>query len=170
MGNSDLNPYQPPQMYTVPVSQASAHPELASRMARLGAHLIDVVISMAITVPIAFATGYFERVMKQQVTIQEILLQLMIGFGAYLIVHGYLLATQGQTVGKMLVGVRIVDYTDGEIIPIGRQLLMRDLIMTVIAMIPFVGGLISLVGICLIFGAEQRCLHDLLAGTKVVKA
>jgi hypothetical protein len=38
----------------------------------------------------------------------------------------------------------------------------------VVAMIPVVGGLISLVDIVLIFRRDRRCLHDHIAGTRVL--
>jgi len=37
-----------------------------------------------------------------------------------------------------------------------------------VSQVPQVGGLIGLVDILFIFGKERRCLHDLLAGTRVV--
>ncbi len=47
---------------------------------------------------------------------------------------------------------------------------LRYLPTQVIVAIPVVGALYALVDALFIFGAEQRCLHDLIAGTKVVLA
>jgi hypothetical protein len=37
-------------------------------------------------------------------------------------------------------------------------------------LVPFLGGLVALVDVLFIFGPSKRCLHDLVAGTKVVEA
>jgi len=39
-----------------------------------------------------------------------------------------------------------------------------------IEQVPLFGGLFWIVDVCLIFGEERRCLHDYIAGTKVVRA
>ena len=46
----------------------------------------------------------------------------------------------------------------------------RYLFANGVGMIPFIGGLISIVNICFIFRGDKRCLHDLVAGTQVVNA
>jgi uncharacterized RDD family membrane protein YckC len=48
--------------------------------------------------------------------------------------------------------------------------LLRSFVNGLIGSIPVVGAAYSLVDICFIFRDDRRCLHDLLAGTKVVKA
>jgi len=63
--------------------------------------------------------------------------------------------------GPDLVGASLLD---------GSKLLLRYLPTSIVASIPIVGGLIVLVDILFIFGSEQRCIHDLIAGTKVVQA
>jgi hypothetical protein len=37
-----------------------------------------------------------------------------------------------------------------------------------LAQIPMIGAVVALANILFIFGKEQRCLHDRLAGTKVI--
>ncbi len=45
---------------------------------------------------------------------------------------------------------------------------MRYFLPTLISQVPFIGGIFGLVNALFIFGAERRCLHDRLAGTRVV--
>ena len=42
--------------------------------------------------------------------------------------------------------------------------------MQVVSMIPLVGVLLVWVDILMIFRRDRRCAHDLVAGTRVVKA
>lgn len=145
-------------------------PEPASRLARLGARIVDTVIALAITVPVMSATNYWQRAFEQQVGLQEVLLYAAGGFAAYLLLHGYFLATRGQTLGKMLLGVRIVDYHTGQLVNVVKLIVMRDLAIGLVSMVPYVGGCVGLVDILFIFGQDRRCLHDMIAGTEVVKA
>ena len=42
--------------------------------------------------------------------------------------------------------------------------------MTIVAQLPVIGAILGLVNILFIFGPEKRCLHDYIAGTRVIKA
>jgi uncharacterized RDD family membrane protein YckC len=87
-----------------------------------------------------------------------------------LVIQVYLLVTRGQTIGKKLLGIKIVAY-DTEAHPgFVKIILLRGFVNGVISAIPVVGGLYALVDACFIFREDRRCLHDHLAGTKVVKA
>ena len=83
--------------------------------------------------------------------------------------NGYLLAKRGQTIGKVIVGTRIVDVADGRVPKLVRSLGVRYGTIWLVSLIPFVGGLLSLLDALVIFRRDRRCLHDLSAGTKVVK-
>ena len=82
----------------------------------------------------------------------------------------YLLAQRGQTIGKIVMGLRIVRFEDGTNPGFVKAVLMRTFLWALITAIPVVGPLIGLVGILFIFRDDQRCLHDHLAGTRVVNA
>jgi uncharacterized RDD family membrane protein YckC len=76
-----------------------------------------------------------------------------------------LLARAGQTLGKKLTRIKIV-RSDGSRASFGRILGLRIVLTAVLGIIP----LFSLIDVCMIFGAEQRCVHDLIADTIVVRA
>lgn len=167
METPDVNPYQTSTEFAE--KQVPGGTPLASRLTRLGAALLDALIGLAITAPVMILTGYFERAMNQQVSLVEVAVYSAGGMVVYLLLHGYLLATRGQTIGKMVVRVRIVDYNTDEILPFGKLFGLRVLPVWIAAMIPF-GGCLALIDVLFIFGSEQRCVHDLIAGTKVVVA
>lgn len=89
----------------------------------------------------------------------------MLGALAFSIYQVFLLSMQGQTIGKKLMGIRIVRYTDGSNPGFFRSVLLRAWVPNVVSVIPLVG----LIDTLFIFGKERRCLHDYLAGTKVVE-
>ena len=86
-----------------------------------------------------------------------------------------LVAWRGQTVGKLLVGSRIV-RGDGAAPGLVHGVLLREWFQALSLM--FGGsdaartflGLGSLVDVVFIFGAGRRCLHDRIADTYVVDA
>jgi uncharacterized RDD family membrane protein YckC len=69
--------------------------------------------------------------------------------------------TDGQTVGKRLVGARVVDV-DGA--PIGYARALGRYVATGLAILPFGLGLAAAV-----LRSDRRGLHDLLAATRVVR-
>jgi len=43
------------------------------------------------------------------------------------------------------------------------------LVPGILGAVPMIGNVFTIVNYCFIFRADRRCLHDLIAGTKVVK-
>lgn len=83
----------------------------------------------------------------------------------------YGLAVRGQTLGKRLFGIEIVDSL-GASAGFLRALLLRSWVFGILVSLANgflggLGGLLPLVDVLPIFGSERRCLHDYLAGTWV---
>ena len=96
-----------------------------------------------------------------------ILVSVVFGLAFFLLVHGYFLKENGQTVGKKVVGIRIADlYND--VPSLQTLILMRYLPIWIVTMIPLIGGMVSLVDVLFIFKDDRRCIHDIIAGTRVV--
>ncbi len=89
----------------------------------------------------------------------------ILGWTPALLVVGqwYLLATSGQTVGKKLLMVRIVSES-GTLPGFFRAVVLRNWVRALLSMIPFFG----LIDVLFIFSESRKCLHDYIAGTKVV--
>jgi uncharacterized RDD family membrane protein YckC len=45
---------------------------------------------------------------------------------------------------------------------------LRYVLVMLVAVIPFIGGLLGVIDFLFIFREDRRCVHDLIAGTKVV--
>ena len=96
------------------------------------------------------------------------------GLTAALLLQALLITVRGQNLGKLLLGVRVVRADTGAPAGFGRGVMLRfavpvGLIITLNAF--FMLGLVFLiVDYAFMFRADRRCLHDLMAGTKVVRA
>lgn len=178
--DSPVNPYTPPP--TDPGADAFIDPAAlarpASRFKRFIAFWIDALIMGAITVPMNILTGFTERAMMGTAGLLEQFLMSLAGMLVFLVVFGYLLVTRGQTIGKLLIGVRIVDHQSGELLSFTRVYLLRYLwsfpFVVLVTLIPgtfddTLFGFLILIDSLMIFGRERRCLHDLIAGSKVVE-
>jgi len=95
---------------------------------------------------------------------------------AVLITQIVLLARHGQTIGKKVLGIRMIT-SDGDIPSIWRVFFLRWLPFAVVgAVVQMVfkvrgsGSIIHLLDVLLIFQPTRRCLHDLFADTHVIKA
>jgi uncharacterized RDD family membrane protein YckC len=161
------NPYQSPQ------SQVADHrpdgQQVASRGRRLGAAIIDTLIALAVVLPMMFAGGYFDTLATGGPGLPTQIGWSVLGFAVFIAIHYIPLKNHGQTWGKKMAGIRIVDM-DGQLPGLGVLLGKRYLFSGGIGLIPFVGTFLSLANVLFIFGSQRRCLHDLVAGTRVVEA
>ena len=92
----------------------------------------------------------------------------LLGVVGYLLVNGMLLFRSGQTLGKWLLKIRIVDYRSGETAPFWKLLAFRAPFFPLLH-----GALIGywyllLLDAVFALRADRRCLHDILCGTKVI--
>lgn len=163
---SDENPFAPPES-DVTVDQSG---ELASRGVRLGGAIIDGLVAMMVMLPAMYTFGYWERAMVGEQTMSELVLFSALGFVTFVAVQGYLLANHGQTIGKRILGTRIVSVDDGSILPFWKVITYRYLPVQLLSVIPAIGPLFGLVDSLAIFREDRRCIHDLIAGTKVIVA
>ena len=162
ISNSE-NPYATPTVDPIlPEDNPTKELDLATRRERFCAEIIDVSIIFIAQMGTAYLVRKFLREAPDKT------LMGLLGSMVFLIAHSWLLATRGQTVGKLLMGTKIVRL-DGQKPSLLRLLGLRYAPFWAATYIPTAGGWISLINYLFIFRENRRCLHDLLAGTKVVK-
>ena len=166
-GTAQPNRFAPPTAEVADV--AAGGTELAGRGMRLLAVVIDGLIQGAIYWILTLVAFSALDPRKGNIGVGVIVGQIVLGFVLFILVQGYLLHTEGQTVGKKLLGMRIV-RTNGERATLGRLLGLRYLVGWIIVMIPFAGAIYALVDCLMIFRDSRKCLHDNIADTIVVKA
>ena len=160
------NPYSAP---LAPVEQLpeQADLELADRGARLGAYLLDNVFVVLLVIVLVMVSAVFEN--AGQGAHAAALILAVLGFFAYIGFNLVLLYRHGQTLGKRVVGIRILRI-DGSRCELWRIIVLRVIASGLLQSLPFIGWIIFLVDSLMIFGDERRCLHDIFADTMVVKA
>lgn len=92
----------------------------------------------------------------------------LLGLVGFLAIQGYFLATRSQTIGKIAMKTKIVSDS-GQPQTFSELYLKRYFVIELLAILPYIGGLLALVDILLIFRSSRKCLHDDIAGTKVIK-
>lgn len=162
------------EVYKAPESDVTVDTEgtatiLASRWSRLGAAIVDGIIMGVVILPLMFFTGVFSTISEGDDPSFLLMLGLtVVSIIVFVLINGKLLVNHGQTIAKRLFNIRIVLIDDKQADV--TALVKRYGFSILVPQIPMVGPLINLVNILFIFSSSKRCIHDLIANTKVVKA
>jgi uncharacterized RDD family membrane protein YckC len=149
----------------------------ASRIKRLLARLIDETMLLPIYAVITYVAGMFldSEYISRPFIYGDIFFTLsrMIFF---LLNYKFLVA-DGQTVGKKLLSIQIITMDD-KIPSLWKSFIARDFFLVLlyyafrrIITVYFIRQYLSLFFLCdviFIFHPDRRCIHDFLAGTKVI--
>ncbi|HJW08767.1 MAG TPA: RDD family protein [Holophagaceae bacterium] len=169
---NEFNPYEAPQAVVedIPPSEGWV---LADRGTRLGAALLDGISWMVLFLPLVFllilsGPGRTDGGAGIHLVWELLLGAALIGLGIWNLIW---LHQNGQTIGKRILGIRIV-RCNGERASLGRIFWLRGALTGAIGAIPFffLGRIFSLVDALFIFGQEKRCIHDVFADTIVIRA
>lgn len=162
---------------------------LAERGARLIAASIDELLLLAIALPMivgalpaltALVVGNNADPESLPLTLDsgDLLRTLTHGPGTSLtvialivwsVVTAWLVAANGQSIGKRIVGIKVV-RSDGSRASFARIFLLRNVVAGLPAMVlPTLGLLYQLIDPLFIYQQSRKCLHDMIAGTAVVR-
>ncbi len=143
---------------------------LAERKDRFLAAIIDGVIGLLVGLPIVFLAGPYLGFdgLGSQPGYQYLIPATIFGFIMFVLIHGYLLSKYGQTVGKKVLKIKIVS-TEDEKVGLVKLLMLRYLPISVATLVPIAGSFLPAADALFIFRKDRRCVHDLIAGTRVIK-
>ena len=173
----------------------------AGRFRRLLASLFDTLVLIVVFVFFAFRgdIGYTSFIMALSNELPVIVEWTLWFTAIFFVINGFLLFTRGQTVGKWMLGLQIVDSSSGGRPALEKLILYRYVVFIFLANLvswfyipdtvvsatlpvigqitlegipwPFPGTLlwVPVVDAAFIFSSSRRCLHDRLAGTIVVR-
>ena len=173
----------------------------AGRFRRLLASLFDTLVLVGVFVFFAVRgdIGYTSFIFFLSNELPVIVEWTLWFTAIFFVINGYLLFTRGQTVGKWMLGLHIVDSETGHRPALEKLILYRYVVFILLANLvswfyipdtvvsatlpvvgqitlegipwPFPGTLlwVPLIDAAFIFGSSRRCLHDRLAGTIVVR-
>lgn len=158
-----INPQPGPMGFGAGYGMEQQQP-LASLGARFAGSLVDgLVYGVALIPAIAIAASSGGQP-DEALLIGGVALPFLI----IAIVQIYLISTSGQSIGKKLLGTKIIKMDGGEA-GFVHGVLLRSWLMGVLTNIPIAGMFIAIIDPLLIFGDERRCLHDKIAGTQVIE-
>ncbi len=180
------NPFAPPRALVDDQIDSQVEMVEATRGARFAAAFIDglalggvaAIIGIIAAIAIPAYTAYQKRLAATggavhasdgrvvAIAIGVLAVAAMVGIFAY---TGVLVYRYGQTIGKRVMGIRVV-RTDGTRVAFGRVIFLRWLPTALLGMIPLLGYVVSLLDVLLIFRENRLCVHDNIADTKVVTA
>jgi uncharacterized RDD family membrane protein YckC len=142
---------------SVPDAAAAIPAGIQRRAVALIVDLFVVVILWSIGTQLA--AGFARRAPRFDLVAQAFgrAWQLVVPAAYFVLCHG----TSGQTLGKRLLGARVLDESGA---PIGYLRALGRCLATIVAAVPFGLGLV-MAG----FRRDRRGLHDFLAGTRVVR-
>lgn len=159
---------------------------LAGRFRRLVATLVDAILVPALSFVLVMITDVMEDAEDYANADLMILWIFLLAVVAYLILNGYTLWHRGQTLGKWIMDIAIVpasshiregvmcggDESKSTYVPapLWKLICIRALFFPVLflTVVPWL-TLLPVLDQALIFGKRRRCLHDLVAGTIVVR-
>lgn len=96
----------------------------------------------------------------------ELLCWIMIAVG---LTNLIMLTLRGQTLGKLMVGIQIVRHADGGRAGFVKAVLLRGFLFVVVGNLRYLGIFFLVGDVLMIFRQDRRCLHDLVADTRVIK-
>ena len=186
--------YQPPQLQNDVIRQIRVENKpavLASIPSRALAKIIDLLLWL----PIAAIPSFFfnesqyqqllelqkqmqsaEIASEQAIALQQQLFTLipiealhtMLAYAVImLIIQAFLLTKSGQSIGKKMVGIKIVDAQTNGKVNLTRIFLLRSVVFIILNLLFM--PLSTIFDYVLALGKKRQALHDKLARTKVVK-
>jgi len=178
-GGSELNPYAPPTTQNLSPTSFEGNAPLATLGQRFAAALIDGLLFLTVYIPLILGIGLDAISQMPENPDQVENLSLTPNWGlvglavvmllGLVVVNIVMLAKRGQTIGKRLMAIRIVDVERDVNPGWVRTIILRGVVNGLISGVPVLGVLYTIVDILFIFGQERRCIHDLIATTRVVQ-
>lgn len=154
-------------------AQATTQVLLATRGSRLAAVTIDGAIAFVLMMPFFLVMIASGAAFSDSGGGEALAMVCMLGMAVAMVALGvynlFLLHKNGQTLGKKIMKIKIVRSDLQTPVSLMRIIFMRYAPMSIIGYIPFIGFLVQMANYLWIFGAEQRCLHDMIADTHVIQ-
>lgn len=173
------------------IAHAKKQLDLASIGSRIAAKLVDTLLMVLASSPLFIAlynSPNFDKLLKwaeagqtrltsaQQMELmsalpEHILLLTNILVWGLIIAQVLLLMRRGQTIGKMIMGIRILDRKSNAIPGFFNLIIMRGLFTTLAYSLSIFGLVVLVIDLVMMLTSKERLsLHDKIAKTYVVRA
>ena len=94
------------------------------------------------------------------------ILLIVLSFFSVIFIQARLLVRDGQTIGKKIIGIKIINAFNLGKVKLINIIFIRWIFFEILSVLPF-GTIIVLADVVFIFRKDRRCLHDMLSGTVV---
>lgn len=136
------------------------HLPLATVGRRLAALFIDRLLFGGTGVAVVIAAVFFAK--PESDTFFIVLFGgIGLAYVGLIVYEGFMLSARGQTLGKMALKIRVV-RPDGTVITTGQawgRAVLRGVMIHVLSLLNYIPALVT---------KEKTCIHDLVAGTRVI--
>ncbi|MBU3847882.1 MAG: RDD family protein [Candidatus Acinetobacter avistercoris] len=138
-------------------------PEEDQKFLALNTKLLEMFMSKSTDVELmqSTQTAIFSMIPSTAITSAAIYILIM------LCIQGFLLHKHGQSIGKKLLGIQVVDYNSGTTPGVVRAFILRSLVFILPTL--YLMPLFSIIDYLFSIGKKKQTLHDKLAKTKVIK-
>ena len=147
--------------------------KLGSRIERLAAFMIDELIAIICLLPLGTTFLSAIRTNDQEMMVNAISDKFeMVLFLTFvpIIIQAYLVTTRGQSIGKIVMSLRIVNAKDGTNPGFLKAFFVRRILPAPLFFLPQILLLYSVVNVLFIFRSDRRCIHDWIGRTIVVES
>lgn len=165
----DPNPFSAPNSGEPPPEPGAQREVefLAERSTRLVGSMLDAFLYLLAAIPGFVVMGVLSESTKNIFESPAVLGTIGLPELCLVGYQWYLVSTTGQSLAKKWLKMKVVKM-DGSDVDFVSGVIMRVWIVQAMAMLPMVGGFIGLIDAVMIFSDDRRCLHDRIAGTKVI--
>jgi uncharacterized RDD family membrane protein YckC len=164
--------------------------EFASRLARINALLIDELIILVASVAVIFIFNLAPKEflllavellsqpqenidsthnISQEEALRYQVYMVFLALGLFFVVNFNQMLYRGQTVGKRIMGIKVVTV-DGGPAKLSNHQFKRYVFLRLIGLVPFIGLFLFYLSAGLVLSRYRRGLHDFFAGTIVIKS
>lgn len=170
------NPYAPPQAIVEDIVQPPGEMVLAERLTRLGAAILDnLIVFVAVYAPlllVIFGDSYPDSTSDDEGMSPPVIAGAA-GALLGLVVWSWFtlryLIRGSQSIAKKLLDIKVV-RSDGSRASVGRIIWLRNGVIWLLSLFPWLGAVVALLDVLFIFSESRQCLHDKIADTIVIKA
>jgi len=171
------NPYAPPEAIVDDIRDEPLEIVLAERLTRFGAALLDgIIFAVAVYAPLmlmVLGTDGQGRVTDDDGNLNPLVvtggLGTVVGFGTWCFFTIRYLSRNSQSIAKKFLDIKVV-RRDGSRASISRIFWLRNVVISLLGLIPYIGWVFGLTDAICIFSDNRQCLHDRIADTIVIKA
>lgn len=137
---------------------------LAPIKSRILASLIDLSIG---ALALLLAKFTLSQSIGNALSILGVFVSIAVLLGV-IVYQAVLLSSTGQTVGKRAMQIRVVNFSDANNPGFVKAVVMRWWLPSLLYPIPYLGWIFWFADGLFVFKKDRRCIHDLMAGTKVI--